>query len=240
VWGSPSSGKTTFSITLAQSIYSEYNCTVIVLFTDYDSPVIPSIFPNHKKEDISSVGIPLSKTEVTADEVVKHIVTVKGKVNLGFLGFMNGENLYTYPRLDNSKISSLLSVLKDMADFVIVDCTSNLNNPISVVSVCEADIVFRLASTDLKSISFYNSQLPLLSNVTKYYTSNQIQGLNVTDGNIFTPVDELKSYFSDVSFVLPYSNSVKTQMLEGNLYEKVNDKKFNKVMKTIVEKVVNE
>ncbi len=240
VWGSPSSGKTTFSIKLAQCIYKEYNCTVIVLFADYETPVLPVVFPNYKKGEISSVGIPLSKTEVTVDEIVKHIVTVKGKANLGFLGFMNGENLYTYPSFDERNTGSLLSVLKDMADFVIVDCTSTLINPISATSVCEADIVFRLASPDLKSISFYNSQLPLLNNVTRYCTSNQIQGLNAPDGDIFTPVDEIKAYFPETNFVLPYSKSVKLQMLEGNLFESVNDKKFNKVMNAIVNKVVNE
>ena len=38
-------------------------------------------------------------------------------------GFTDGENRYTYPSFDETKIRSLLAVLSTLADFVIVDCT---------------------------------------------------------------------------------------------------------------------
>ena len=71
VWGSPNSGKTTFATKLATAIYDSYQATVIVLYTDLETPVLPVLFPNSKPEDIGSVGVPLSKTEVDRDEVIK-------------------------------------------------------------------------------------------------------------------------------------------------------------------------
>ena len=55
VWGSPNSGKTTFATKLATAIYDSYQATVIVLYTDLETPVLPVLFPNSKPEDIGSV-----------------------------------------------------------------------------------------------------------------------------------------------------------------------------------------
>ena len=55
VWGSPNSGKTTFATKLARAIYDEYQSTVIVVYADMETPTLPVIFPNYKKEDLYSV-----------------------------------------------------------------------------------------------------------------------------------------------------------------------------------------
>jgi len=95
VWGTPDSGKTTFATKLARSIYEEYQSTVIVVYADNETPTLPVIFPNYKKEDMFSVGAALAKTDVTQEDVVKQLVTVKDKQNFGFLGFTDGENRWT-------------------------------------------------------------------------------------------------------------------------------------------------
>ena len=92
VWGSPNSGKTTFATTLATAIYDTFNSTVIVLYTDLNAPVLPVIFPNEKSEDLGSVGIPLSKTEIETETVIQNLVTVKARQNFGFIGYRTGEN----------------------------------------------------------------------------------------------------------------------------------------------------
>ena len=88
IWGAPNSGKTTFATKLARSIYDEYQATVIVVYADNETPTLPIIFPNYKKEDLCSVGVALSKTDIDRHEVVKHMVTVKDKQNFCFLGFV--------------------------------------------------------------------------------------------------------------------------------------------------------
>lgn len=77
VWGSPHSGKTTFATKLATAIYSSFESTVITLYTDLETPVIPVLFPFDKNEDLGSVGYPLSKTEVEQGDIINNLVTVK-------------------------------------------------------------------------------------------------------------------------------------------------------------------
>ena len=52
VWGSPNSGKTTFATKLARAIYDEDQSTVSVVYADMETPALPVIFPNYKKEDL--------------------------------------------------------------------------------------------------------------------------------------------------------------------------------------------
>ena len=91
VWGSPHSGKTTFATKLATAIYSSFESTVITLYTDLETPVIPVLFPFDKNEDLGSVGYPLSKTEVEQGDIINNLVTVKDMQNFGFLGYKTGE-----------------------------------------------------------------------------------------------------------------------------------------------------
>ena len=237
VWGSPCSGKTTFATKLAQTIYDKYQSTVIVLYADNETPALPVIFPNYKKEDMFSVGAALAKTDITREDVIRQLVTVKRKQNFGFLGFTDGENRYTYPAFDETKVRSLLSVLSALADFVVVDCTSSLKNPISRVAVKEADEIIRLASPDLKSVSFFASQLPLYADPV-FKSDLHIQGINVPDADLYMPIDEAKSRLHDARFVIPYSRAVKQQMLDGKLTEAVNDKKFNDRFRAIADRIV--
>ena len=96
VWGSPHSGKTTFATKLATAIYSSFESTVITLYTDLQTPMIPVLFPFDKPEDLGSVGYPLSRTEVEQSDIINNLVTVKEMQNFGFLGYRTGENRYTY------------------------------------------------------------------------------------------------------------------------------------------------
>ena len=237
VWGSPDSGKTTFATKLAQTIYDRYQAIVILLYADNDTPTLPVIFPNLKKEDLYSVGALLAKIDITKEEVVRQLVTIKQRQNFGFLGFVDGENRYTYPSFDETKVRSLLSVLNSLADFVVVDCTSALKNPISRVAIKEADTVIRLASPDLKSISFFSSQLPLYGDPV-FRLEEHIEGINVPDADLYMPIEEAKSRLHDPRFVVPYSRAVKQQMLDGKLTKPLNDKKYNDRIKSIVEKIV--
>lgn len=148
-----------------------------------------------------------------------------------------GREMEVYPSFDETKVRSLLSVLNSLADFVVVDCTSALKNPISRVAIKEADTVIRLASPDLKSISFFSSQLPLYGDPV-FRLEEHIEGINVPDADLYMPIEEAKSRLHDPRFVVPYSRAVKQQMLDGKLTEPLNDKKYNDRIKSIVEKIV--
>ncbi len=87
------------------------------------------------------------------------------------------------------------------------------------------------------SITYLASQLPLYVD-PMFRLEEHIQGICVTDEDLYMPIDEAKALLHDVRFTIPYSRAVKQQMLDGNLYEVVNDKKFNDKFRAIVYKVV--
>ena len=238
VWGSPNSGKTTFATTLATAIYDIFNSTVIVLYTDLNAPVLPVIFPNEKSEDLGSVGIPLSKTEIETETVIQNLVTVKARQNFGFIGYRTGENKYTYPKYGRAKAEALLETLCSIADYVIVDCPSNTeNDPLALTALELSWQTLRLATPDLKCISWYISQAPLFKD-SKVKWDEQIQGINTPNADVFMPVEEARSHLKDVSFTVPFSRAIKEQMQKGTLYEPSADKAYNTRMKEIAEKVV--
>ena len=237
VWGSPSSGKTTFATKLAQTIYDECRMSVILLYADSVTPVLPYVFPNFRKEDLYSVGPVLAAADITRDDVARQLMILRGRQNFGFLGFGDGENRYSYPSFGEERALALFSVLSELADCVVVDCMSGLGDPVSGAAVKNADVTVRLASPDLKSFSFFSSQLPLYADPA-YRTEEQIQGINVPDADLFMPVEEAKTRMSDARFVIPFSRDVKEQLLEGRLARKTADRKFNSRIAAVAGKLV--
>ncbi len=210
---------------------------MLMLSCDNFTPTLPFLFPNSKSEELFSVGVPLSKAEITQQEVIKSIVTLKGKPNLGFLGYMDGENKYTYPDYDETKALALLSVLKSLADYVIVDCTASLDNILSATAILESNAIIRLAAPTLKSISFFSSQIPLYAD-PKYRRNDHIVGLNVTEADCYMPIDEIKTHLKEVSFTLPYCREIRQQSIDGMLTKAVSDKKYSAKLKAIADRVV--
>ena len=237
IWGAPNSGKTTFGVKLASTIYERYNATVLMLSCDNIIPTLPSLFPNSKSDELYSVGAALSKTDITQQEVIKCIVTLKSKINLGFLGYKDGENKYTYPSYDEIKAHTILEVIKSLADYVVVDCTSSLDNPLSAVAIKESNEVIRLAAPTLKCMSYFSSQLPLYADPA-FCFDRQIVGLNCTEADCYMPLEESKNFLKEVSFTLPYSHEIRQQTVDGELIKNVADKKYAVKFKAIADKVV--
>ena len=238
IWGSPNSGKTTFATKLATAIYDNYQATVVVLYPDLEAPVLPIIFPNEKTEDLGSIGVPLSKTEVDTDDIVRNAVTLKNRGNLVFLGYHTGDNRFTYPRYGRAKAEDFLEKLCALADVVIIDCPSNLDSNVLASTGLEiANQIIRLASPDLKCISYYLSQIPIYAD-SKYRLQEHIQGLNAPNADVFMPIEEAKAHLKDVRFTVPFSHAVKIQSQTGNLFEPTTDKAFEARMKEIAQKVV--
>ena len=74
VWGSPNSGKTTFATKLAIAVYDQYQATVWVLYPDLLTPTLTIRFPNEKKVELGSIGIPLSNTEMDTEDLIRNAV----------------------------------------------------------------------------------------------------------------------------------------------------------------------
>ena len=237
VWGSPNSGKTALSVKLAEYLYRVYKASVIVVFADYNVPSLPVVLAGDKNFDIQSIGNALSKTEVTENEVLKNINTIKGKVNLGFVGYRQGENKYTYPEYNCEKAKALLSVLEGLVDIVVVDCSSHLEDKLSVNAIGMADKILRIGLPDLKSVSFFSSVLPLYTDPI-YRLSEHIILLNQTEEKLPNEINKAESFYGKPAFSFPFSYEVKQQGLDGLMLKRSRKKNYLNVLKSLAALVV--
>jgi hypothetical protein len=108
---------------------------------------------------------------------------------------------------------------------------------ISTVALEVADEVLRLGSCDLKSVSYFRSVLPLLSE-PKFNTDKHIKVLS----NVRPSQDgeEYKNAFGGVSYTLPYVQAIDEQNSTLTLFESIPGKAakiYDPVIKSIVKAV---
>lgn len=233
VSGSPESGKTSFSLKLAQELYYQKKGTVLFLSPDMRVPSMAYIFPHSKSSDLFSIGKALDKTDIYTEDVLKQLVPVKTMRNFGFFGYTAGENKYSYPRPTEDKITALFRVMKEIADYVIVDCVSDMDDLITRIAINRADSVIQMAAPDLKSIAYYTSQAEMFEAIAE-----RIRVLCIRDRDVYLPIEEVKSHFKDVSIILPYSRPLKQQVITGTLSERLSDIHYRKQVSAITKRVM--
>ena len=240
VWGCPGSGKTTVSVKLAEALYArtKSGAAIVVVFADHVTPVIPTVFPNYRSEEVYSIGTVLSKPDLFPDDVVSNLVTVKGRMNMGYIGFKDGENRFTYPEYTKEKVESFYRALRAVADYIIVDCmTMPEQSLLTEVALENAEQMIRLSVPDLKCLSFNISQTPIFM-ANGYLPENHIQVMNVTNQEFAMPVSDTRAHLGNIRYTIPFSSFIREQYMEGCLYEPTKDRKIAGAMKEIIERVV--
>ena len=137
VWGSPSSGKTTMAVKLARYIASQKK-NVILLLADMTAPPLPYICPASDIEEENSLGAILGAAHVTENLIKQNAILHKRNEYLTMLAMKNGENAFSYAPFTETQVTELLSELRRMADYIIIDCTSNITNDVLSAVLCPA------------------------------------------------------------------------------------------------------
>lgn len=180
------------SVKLARYIASQKKNVILVL-ADMSAPPLPYVCPPSDLEAETSLGNILGAAHVDGNLIRQNAILHKKNEYLTMLAMLKGENAFSYAPYTETQARELLSELRKMCEYIIIDCTSNItNDTLSAVSLIESDAVLRLVSCDLKSISYLNSQLPLLLdnkfNANKQYNLNlnESYGFSVeTDDHLF-------------------------------------------------------
>ena len=214
VWGSPGSGKSTVAVKLAKYLAGKKR-NVILLTCDMTAPMLPCICPPADQEGEHSLGSVLAAAQVTQSLVRHNLITHKKYDYLTLMGMLRGENEYTYPPYNAKQATELITCLREMAPYVIIDCGSYIANDIlSAIALMESDAVLRLVNCDLKSISYLSSQLPLLRD-NKWDADKQYKiASNIKPNEASEHVEQV---FGSVTFKLPYSAELAAQSLAGDL-----------------------
>ncbi len=236
VWGSPSSGKTIMSVKLARYIASQKKNVILVL-ADMSAPPLPYVCPSSDLESELSLGNILGAAHVDGNLVKQNAILHKKNEYLTMFAMLKGENAFSYAPYTETQAREFIHALRQLADYIIIDCTSNITNDVlSAVSLIESDAVLRLVSCDLKSISYLNSQLPLLLD-NKFNANKQYKAAsNVTS---FQADDEIEQIVGGVNFKIPHSDEVYKQFLAGNLFGGLTEKD-SKDFRKAVSKISNE
>lgn len=214
VWGSPSCGKTVASVKLAREL-SLKKKNVIVVFCDALCPSLPVLMPL-RANDGKSLGLLLGSGEVTQEKILASCVTL-GNEHICLLGFEKGENFFTNAAYTKEKAVDLLVLLRHLADYIIIDCSSNIAfDVLSAVALDSADKVLRLGSCDLKGVVYFSSQLPMLSD-RKFNSERHIKILS--NVKPCEPKQEIKEFYKGVNFELPNTAEVMEQYLSGSLFD---------------------
>ena len=234
ICGSPGSGKTTIGLKLAQNLCRHQKESVLFVSLDLVAPTLGYLLPHHKATGLHSLGEVLNRTNIYREDVMKQIVTDNHLSNLGYLGFLLGENPYTYPRPTEDKIMELFHCLREIAEYVVIDCTSDNTDLLSALSQREADSVIQIISPDLKGMTYFTSNKELCVGNPHKIT----MVINVTERDLYLPIQEMKNHFKSNPIVLPYCFRLKQQMITGTLSEKTTDRKYREVISTLTKAVI--
>ncbi len=235
VWGSPSSGKTIMSVKLARYVASQKKNVILVL-ADMSAPPLPYICPPSDLEAETSLGNILGAVHIDENLIKQNAILHKRNEYLTILAMLKGENAFSHAPYSEDQAKEFIDVLRRMCDYIIIDCTSNItNDALSAVSLIESDAVLRLVSCDLKSISYLNSQMPLLLD-NKFNANKQYKAASNIDE--FQADENVEQIVGGVNFKIPHSNEVYKQFLSGNLFAGLTEKDSREFRKA-VSKIAN-
>ena len=220
VWGSPGGGKTVTAVKLALEL-SKRKKNVVLVFTDVTAPTLPAVVSEKKLPDVS-VGELLAAPGMTQEQVLKTCVPCEKNPYISFLGYKAGENVFTHAEYSKEKAVDMLVLLRHIADYVIVDCTSLLTGNVLATTALEvADDVLRVCSCDLKAISYFSSYLSLVAD-RKFKPEQHIKVLSNT--RPYQGGSEYENSFGSVKYRLPYLPSLEEQAATLKLLEPLSGK----------------
>ena len=220
VWGSPGAGKTVVAVKLALEL-SKRKKNVVLVFTDVTAPTLPAVVSEKKLPDVS-VGELLAAPGMTQEQVLKTCVPCEKNPYISFLGYKAGENVFTHAEYSKEKAVDMLVLLRHIADYVIVDCTSLLTGNVLATTALEvADDVLRVCGCDLKAISYFSSYLSLVAD-RKFKPEQHIKVLSNT--RPYQGGSEYENSFGGVKYRLPYLPLLEEQAATLKLLEPLSGK----------------
>lgn len=238
VWGSPASGKTVTAAKLAVAIANKGKNTILISHSTI-TPSIPVMFPTRLKEfEGLSLGKVLDRPDIVQSDILAQGVVYSKSLPLTMLGYNIGENIKTYPDFQQSKHVELILQASQLADYVVVDCTSDTLNKTTLAALQQADVILQLYKPEVRSEVFFSSHKSIVENSYLRYenmTSVMRTGINTK----MQAVNDVSSA-AHVEFIIPFSMGVAAQYESGQLFDNLNDSAYNRAISKLVHHIMDE
>ena len=230
-------GKTSVAMKTAIETYcSTKSNRIFFLSPDLTVPSLGLLFPNYAPDELNTLGMIIDNTDINIENILKNVVTVKAMNDFGVLGFRTEDNKYTFPAPTPQKLIDLFSVLTRNSEYVFADCSDDFDEEISQYALQKADVLVRVIPSDLKGMTWYSANKHLYGAEGKPV----LNVVNVMDKDLYLPTDEICSKVGEVVALLPYSRSLKQQMLDGRLYERLKDAAYTRKLKGLLDRILME
>lgn len=237
VWGSPCSGKTATAVKLAMELAS-HKKNVVILMCDFTAPAPQTLLPD-VTTDGRSLGELLSLPSISQEEILRRCIPLGKSSYISLLGYQRGDNAFTYAKYAKERAIDLITLLRHVADYIIIDCESAFSfDVLSAVALETADAVLRLCVCDLKSLSYFASALPLLSD-SRYASARHIKALSMVKPG--QDNGEYQNTFGGVSYSLPFIPELEEQFYAARLTDELCSKPaaaYNTAIRDIVNNVL--
>lgn len=152
-------GKSTFAINLACAL-AERDKVVIVLSSELNYSTLSSFVGTNVSENKGILNCLNDKSERPEDFLVQ---CEKINVNLYILSVPNENYEVHTDELEDYRVEKILRKLSIIADFLIIDGTSDLYNPINIMGIEKASQVFCLYRCTANCIYWNKSFLPTIA-----------------------------------------------------------------------------
>lgn len=234
VWGD--NGITSLSTALAAELASRDNKQVLIINTN---KIVPANTVWHIKNPVTaekSLGNLLRNEEINSATIAKYFA-IDGKMqpNIATLAYCDGDNIL----LGNEKAPygtfvQLLKSAQSIVDYVIVDCSKEVSDMMSLAAFQFADVQIISLTPDARGVQFFKANLPLLSN-EQFNKSRRIFVANMAtaDNDVYAFGDVIKN---EILASFPMDDGVRKSIAMGD-YLKVNQyigHRYNKEIKRVL------
>lgn len=212
VYGNNGSGKSTIASNLAFALSKQFLTGIIGLNTNYGS--IQHFFGMRIENDKNLRNIILSNG---LDDIAKNFTQHPTQTNLFVLSMPNEDDCLkladTSIGLDSSTAINIVVTLKEKFDYLIVDCTNDVNDPLSIYSLVYSNKVINSIKPTLQGLSFLNSYKSLFEALKVY--QDRIINVSNSDKNTIglARFEKIANIKFDVA--LPFDKKVEISESEG-------------------------
>lgn len=233
--GCSGTGKSTFSVSLAQAIaQANPRSTILLINYSVDVPMHAVWETNRDVPRTYSLGYLFENQEISQKTLTKSIVTLESNRNIGTLSFCLGDSPLSYKDIEYKQVIQMLKAAEQLVDYVIVDCGSNMLKEETAASIEMANCLNVFLTPDPNGVVYYKTFKLMYGSNAKFLVDNT--NYLLAPCRTFHATKELKSALGINAYEIPYNTEIAVKNCEGNIFGvyKASPRKYKSIIKKIL------